>query len=362
MGAVETTAVPFADGTNISAYLYLIEDPGRDLAIRDVAGRTTEWKPNVTGYVNLGYTRSAYWFRVDIDNPRRSERTALLEMISRVSTLSISTFPTLAGDSAKRGRVTVASSNRGRLETRIFFSPDAGARHFNGVHEGPERRLPPFYRAIVYRAGIRREKNRLLPRLWLLYGMLFLVVGFICSCTSSSGSPCICISRSSHRRSFFYQISHRGYAFQFLLARTALVGQRRASLADEPARPVRSALRACVMETRTAALADGQDIFTLRVRTVSDGGRPCVRAAGAPVPADDIRAVDGVRHLVIIHTGNAFRRGNRFARYFLAGMGGVVLFTVVGTLTAFGRLPLNFFTEWSTELGFLWLVFSASAV
>ncbi|MGV7931238.1 MAG: 7TM diverse intracellular signaling domain-containing protein [Spirochaetota bacterium] len=65
--------------------------------------------------------------------------------------------------------------------------------------------------------------------------------------------------------------------------------------------------------------------------------------------------------LVIIHTGNAFRRGNRFARYFLSGMGGVALFTVVGTLTAFGRLPLNFFTEWSTELGFLWLVFSASA-
>ncbi|RPI95842.1 MAG: hypothetical protein EHM32_04735 [Spirochaetales bacterium] len=69
--AGELMSVLSSNGANIPADLYYLEDPNRDLTIREIAGRPVKWKNNENRYVNFGYSRSAYWFRVDIHNPRK---------------------------------------------------------------------------------------------------------------------------------------------------------------------------------------------------------------------------------------------------------------------------------------------------
>ncbi len=361
-GAVETTEVQFADGTDISANLYFIEDPDRDLAIRDVAGPTTGWRPNVAGYVNLGYTRSAYWFRVDIDNPRGSERTALLEM----------DFPSLdfVDLYVPDGRGGFSETRTG--DRRVFESRPIGDPNFlfplslkSGISTVYMRVLNAgslrFTARLYTERGFVEKKNRLLPRLWLLYGMLFLVVGFYLFVYLLLRKSVYLHFALFASTLFLYQISHRGYAFQFLWPGQPWWANVSLPLLMNLLGMFGAFFVRAIMETRTAAprtdrifLLFGYVLFPMAAGlAIVLPARLCLQMTYALLMA--------FATLVIIHTGNAFRRGNRFARYFLSGMGGVALFTVVGTLTAFGRLPLNFFTEWSTELGFLWLVFSASA-
>ncbi|MCP4135967.1 MAG: PAS domain-containing protein [bacterium] len=53
--------------------LEFIEDPGKSLKIDAVSTGTCDWKPVKKDFINFGYTKSAYWFRLSIENKSGEE-------------------------------------------------------------------------------------------------------------------------------------------------------------------------------------------------------------------------------------------------------------------------------------------------
>jgi hypothetical protein len=56
------------DSQPLTAQLDQLEDPTRQLTIEQVARQPLPFTPVATDYLNLGYTSSAYWFRLRLRN------------------------------------------------------------------------------------------------------------------------------------------------------------------------------------------------------------------------------------------------------------------------------------------------------
>lgn len=360
--AVESAGASCENGVNISASLYYFEDTNGDLTIREIADGPVEWTHNENRYVNLGYSRSAYWFRADIHNSRQTRREVLLEI--DFPSLDLVDFHVPDGrggfDKVETGDLRVFESRPIRdpnFLIPVSLEPGASTVYMRVLSAGSLR----FTVRLFTWPKFLEKKNLVLPRLWLLYGMLFLVAGFYMFAYALLRKPVYLYFALFASTLFLYQIAHRGYAFQFLWpglpwwANAALpVTMNLLGLFGALFARAIMDLRASSPGTDRLFILFGYVLFPLAaVLSLLLPARPCLQMTYALLMA--------FAFIVIIHTVFALWRGNRFARYFLAGVGGFAVFAVIGAFTAFGRLPLNFFTEWSTELGFLWLVFSASA-
>ncbi len=360
--AGESRSVLSSNGANIPADLYYLEDPNRDLTIREIAGRTAKWKNNENRYVNFGYSRSAYWFRVDIHNPRRARQEVLLEI--DFPSLDLVDFYVPDGHGGfgevKTGDLRVFESRPIRDPNFLIpvpLEPGVSTVYMRVQNNGSLRFTVRLYTG----RGFLEKKDLVLPRLWLLYGMLLLVAGFYLFVFALLRKPVYLHFALFSSTLFFYQISHRGYAFQFFWP--GLPWWANVSL------PMLMNLLGLFGALFVRAIMDTRALSPRTDRLFVVFGYVLFPLAAALSPVLPARLCLQTTYalliafatIVIIHAVSALWKGNRFALFFLAGAGGFAVFTVIGTLTAFGRLPLYFFTEWSTELGFLWLVFSASA-
>ena len=64
---------------NVTSYLDMLEDKNRSLTLSTIINseKNLFFKPIDDSTVNLGYTRSAYWFRLKLYNKNRSKPTLL---------------------------------------------------------------------------------------------------------------------------------------------------------------------------------------------------------------------------------------------------------------------------------------------
>lgn len=359
--AADPPSVPFSNGLNLSKHLSYIEDRAGTLSIEDVVRKAGEWKRSPSGFVNFGYSASTYWFRADIRNIRDSGRNAVLEI----------DFPSLDyvelySPDGSGGFSAVRTGDRRNFDSRpirdpnllfpLHLAPGVTTVYLKVRNAGSLR----FTARLYSERGYIERKNSILPRLWLLYGMFVLVAGFYFFVFALLRGRVYLYFALFASTLFLYQISHRGYAFQLLWPENPewanialpvfmnLLGMSAALF-------IRSA-----METRSASprfdrvfALFGYILFPLSAAMAFLLPlRPSLQATYLLLMV--------FAAVVIIYVLAALRKGDRFARFFIAGLGGVAVFAVIGTLTAFGSLPLNFLTEWSTELGFLWLVFAAS--
>ncbi|WP_082805283.1 diguanylate cyclase [Pseudomonas sp. BMS12] len=64
------------DGGNLSAHLQLLEDPQGSLTLEQVQGMT--FQPNMANSANFGFSSSAWWVRLTLDNPYDRHQEVLL--------------------------------------------------------------------------------------------------------------------------------------------------------------------------------------------------------------------------------------------------------------------------------------------
>jgi hypothetical protein len=133
---------------------------------------------------------------------------------------------------------------------------------------------------------------------------------------------------------FLYQISHRGYAFQLLWPENPgwanialpvfmnLLGMS-AALFIRSAMETRSASRVSTGFSRCS------DTFLFPLSAAMAFLLPLRPSLQATYLLLMVFAA-----VVIIYVLAALRKGDRFARFFIAGLGGVAVFAVIGTLTA----------------------------
>ena len=359
--AADPPSVTFGNGLNLSKHLSYIEDRAGTLSIEDVALKTGEWAKNTSGFVNFGYSPSVYWFRADIRNGPQAEGKALLE----VDFPSLDYVELYSPDKAG-GWSAVCTGDRRNFDSRpirdpnflfpLDLGPDVTTVYLRVRNAGSLR----FNARLYSERGYIERKNSILPRLWLLYGMLVLVAAFYFFIFALLRDRVYLYFALFSSILFLYQISHRGYAFQFLWPGNPEWANIALPVFMNLSGMMASFFIRSVMETRSGSprfdrllALSGFIVFPLSV------------TLAFIIPLALYLQVTYMLLMVftaavIIYFMTALRKGDRFAGYFIAGLGGVAVFAVIGTLTAFGRLPLNFLTEWSTELGFLWLVFAAS--
>ncbi|OPZ37228.1 MAG: Blue-light-activated protein [Spirochaetes bacterium ADurb.BinA120] len=353
--------VPFSNGVNLSAHLEYIEDSERKFAVGDILRMGDSWKETPGGSVNFGYSRSAYWFRARIANSGQTAASALLE----IDFPSLDLVEVYSPDGAG-GLKAVRTGDRLRFDSRpirdpnllfpLILEPGANTIYIRALNSGSLR----FSARLFSEQGYIERKNGVLPALWLLYGMLALIAGFNFFVYALLRERMYLYFALFSAILLLYQMSHRGYAFQFLWpdspewANTALPVFMNL-LGAFSALFIRSAMATDLASPR----------FNLFFRLFGYALFPLSAALAFVLPTRlsllaTYTLLFVIAAAVVIYVLTALAKGSRFVRYFGAGIGGIAVFTVMGILTALGRLPLNFFTEWSTELGFLCLVLTAS--
>ncbi|OUS29365.1 hypothetical protein A9Q99_09705 [Gammaproteobacteria bacterium 45_16_T64] len=70
---------PGTESASLGPHVYYLEDATQKLSVRDLIYGEHDWKKNKKPTVNLGFTRSAYWFRVSIQNMNIGDGLWVLE-------------------------------------------------------------------------------------------------------------------------------------------------------------------------------------------------------------------------------------------------------------------------------------------
>jgi len=347
--------------TNVTDRMSYLEDPRKEYALDDVTAPTARWAPIPSKHVNFGYTRSAYWFRLPLENPGAGPKNMLLEI----------DFPTLDHVSlykpAPGGGYMVSETGdrlpfaqREILDANFLFRLDLPAGTSTCYLRVETAGSLRFGAALIPAKVHLERKNRHLPLLWLLYGMMLLTALFTLSVFVLIRDRVYLYFALFSLGILLFQSAHRGFAFQFLWPQSTWLAN------------VCSPVFLNLMGSFSA-------LFLRHTMNTRNTGRPIDRllsllgfglfpAAAAVSPALPVNVSLPVSYyllvvyalFVIILTLYYFVKKNRFARYFLGGMSLTGAFTVFGPLTALGKLPSNALTQWSTEAGFLGLILFAS--
>ena len=78
-----------SDGQLIGPLSEYLEDPGGSLSLNDVQIENVVFRPTAMQRPGFGYTPSAYWFRFDVQNDRRTSTVALIELVSLIDSIRV---------------------------------------------------------------------------------------------------------------------------------------------------------------------------------------------------------------------------------------------------------------------------------
>ena len=348
---------------NISRSIEYLEDGSGTLGIDQVMKITDagEWKANTRGFVGFGYTRSAYWFKFTLINARTSPGRLLLEI----------DFPSLdfvdlyyPGD--RGGYGVMKTGDRLSFSTReikdrnfIFpLNPSPGdSTYYLRISNGGSLR---FSARVFSDRALLENRSLQLPVIWLLYGMILLTAIFYFFLYAFLRDRVYLYFSLFTLIVFFYQVSLRGFAFQYLWPgwpwwANAVIPVLMNMLGLFSALFLRK-----ILDTRVTSPVLHR-LFSFFVIAAF----PALTVLSLLLPFNIIVPFTyytffAFGALVIPSTVYYIMRGNRFASYFLAGGVVLVVTNITSSLTALGRLPSTLFTEWSMELGYLLLVLFSS--
>ncbi len=347
---------------NISQSLEYLEDTDGVLTLDQVREKDARaWKINNADNINFGYTRSAYWFKFIIEDVRVQHGRLLLEI----------DFPTLdyvdfyyagsrGGYEVKQTGDRRPFSTREIADSKFIFSmkPVGGSNTFYlRIDNGGSLR----FRSLIYSdSSFVEERNHYLPFFWFTYGILMFSVVFYFFLFLYLHDKIYIYFSFFTLSLILYQISYRGYAFQFLWP-----------LSPDFGNIVTLLLPSCIGLFSALFLRD-----ILNTRITSNIFHLLFSLFGLLIfPVLALLSLFLSYHMVALARYYTILlycllilpsvvyymiKGNRFARYFLSGFVILMLTNVITTLMVLDVIPSMQFIEWSNDIGFIFVIlFSA---
>ncbi len=345
---------------NISRHLdYMAAPAGPGIA--DVAGKKQPWRANDRDYIGFGYVAVPYWFRATILNPTGSAIRQMLEMDMPSLDLVELYLPdenggfhvTRAGDSLPFGERRINDPN---VVFKLNLDPGVTTLYLRVVTAGSLR-----FRARVYSiGGFFDARSRFLTLAWFIYGMMFLTSMFFLFLFLYIRDRVYLLFSMFIFSLFLFQISLRGFAFQYLWPESPWWANAAIPFFLNISVGLSAIfLRATLETSKNNPCIDRMLIvFGMAVFPAAAVLSVFLPFASIVPPSYYLAMVYGT--LLIATILYLFFRKNRFARYFLAGGAVVIIVNIISSLTALGKIPSNFFTEWSMEPAYLCLIFLAS--
>lgn len=346
---------------NITPFLLYFEDKSNHLCFEEIVTKKLRWTNLNKDYVNFGYTQSVYWFKINIINRGMEVKQFLLEI----------DFPTLDKIEVFRQNSDKTFS---KFETGDTFPFEQ--REFKDHNFIFDLKLPPGtstlylkinnfgsfrFRTLLYQTENFIEiRGKILPLLWLLYGsMVFIFILFMFLFLFSTDRNYLYFSLFTLLLLMF-QLTHRGFAFKFLWPDWPWWTNVCSPITLNLMASFGGLFYCSIMETQKTSKRIDYFLktfayFIFPINAIISLYIPLYLSL--PVT---YYLLQPMIIFLILWTIYYVVKGIRFAKYFILGILNVGFFTIIGSLTALGKLPSTVFTEWSTEFGFVGLVLFSS--
>lgn len=346
---------------NITPFLLYWEDKNNDVAFKDIVTKKDGWSVLNKQYVNFGYTRSAYWFKLNLINNSKDIKHLLLEI----------DFPTL-------DKVVIYRQNNSRMFTEFitgdtvpfnqreiqyhnFLFDLIEATGSSTVYLKISNSGSFRFKAMLYHPdSFIERKGETLSLLWVLYGsMSFIIVLFVFLFLFSYDKNYLYFALFSLLLLIF-QLTHRGFAFQFLWPEWPWWSNVCSPFVLNLMTAFCGLFYCSIMGTK-----DTNKWVDYFLKTFAVVIFPLNAIASIFIPLNISLPVtyyllQPLIIFLIIWTIYYLFKGIRFARYFVLGILNVGFFTIIGSFTALGKMPSTPLTEWSTEFGFVGLILFSS--
>ncbi len=347
---------------NITGSLEYLEDRSGSISFEQAAGSGSSLWSSVSGdSINFGYTRSVYWFKFSLEDKRTVKSRLLFEI----------NFPTLDYvdfyyPSVKGGYGVLKTGDRRLFNTReimdsrFIFSlnpqSDNAAYYFRVENGGSFR----FKTKIYSDSSFIQDRNRYLPIAWFIYGIVMFSGIFYFFLFLYLRDRSYLYFSFFTLSIFFYQISVRGFAFQFLWPSYPVLGNKMTILFTCLMGLFSALFLRKILDTQSnnKVLHNIFSIFGIIVF-------PILAVLSLILPYNIIslmRYYTMLLYGIMIIPSAAYymKKGNRFAVYFLSGFAFLVITNIMTSLMVLGKIELVHFSEWIIDIGFIQIILLSS--
>lgn len=350
LGAEEAFVLQQAETQDSAGRFATLEDSTGKLTIAEAAART-DWKTSVSNTANFGYTLSAYWVRIPIQNTATDPAEVFLEiaypLLDNIQLFSPGptgfverstgdTIPFRMRDVQYRNfvfRLTVPPSS-----TRIFYA--------RVQTEGTMKIPVTIHTPIAFAEKSTRE----LFVFGLYYGILLVMAlyNFFIYLSTRDSSYLFYVMFITGFSGF--AMAYTGIGFQWLWPEYPYLGNRAVPIFTGFSLAAVSLFAYTFLRLALHLPIVGRIFLVI----AAAGALICAASFRAPyqqamIPGVLLTMITSV--LLLIAGTLVFLRGERAARFFLTAWFVLLLGFVALALVAFGKIPSNFFTEYAIQIG-----------
>jgi signal transduction histidine kinase len=343
------------DGIELGRYLMVLEDPGRSLSLEDVrkAELAARFQPAKQAAPSFGYTSSAYWVRLTVDNSSASERPWLLEFAYPHTDALTLFVPDQEGRDYQRrqtGDYLPHASRDVAYRTFVFRlqEPAAGQRtYYMRVVTSSSMLLPLVAWDIP--AFFKRQPRELGP-LFFFYGVCIAMVVYNVFAFVFIRQTELLIYALHMLATVLTEFALSGHMFELVL----------------PSRPRLAELALVwsftMFQMTSCYVTDAFLELPTRHPALSRVARRIGHASWLPIPLSLVLTYHGMMTVLFVElavlTGLAcalcvylFRTRAPRMELFLFAAGVTMLGFIAQVLKTYSVLPTNFWTTWSIHIG-----------
>ncbi len=358
----------FADGVvvidnqgeyaNINGKIDFIEDQSLKLSLSDIANYSQEWKPLDQSEVSLGFSSSAYWFRLFVKNQLTEKEICFLKIGYALIDYIDFHVVSESGDIK-----TIRTGDR-----RPFSTREIEDHHFVFKIEN-KKEIQAIYIRVQSTNSLRfpfsvlsmteylKERSWIMPIYWMYYGLI-LVLLVIHLYLFIALKERVYIVFSWFLASWaLLELTHNGFAFQFFWPNT-IIFQDRALPFFVSASIVSLGTFFCYYLETAKQYPRFHKILTYGMIV------PGILIGVYSIFGDQIIASKAVlliafimSPLLLILTLYSVIKGNRLAVNLTFGFVGLLIGQLLSNLLHWGYLPLNTITDSSVQIGSAVLLF-----
>lgn len=336
-------------------HLTVLEDPAGRMTLDEVT-RTlpTQWRANTSPDLNLGYSRSAFWVRVDLRNVHATQRDWILGL--RYPLLDYLDVYVVT----PQGQVTSHQTG----DRRPFDTRPIAERNFFFPLTLPPGQQATLYLRVQSQGSLQAPLTLSTPTSWQeAIGQEHVLLGVYSGALLAMLVYNLLLFISLRERTYLYYVAYlasfgltqlvfNGMAYQFLWPNSPNWGNRAA--------PIFMGLTGLLLTlfSRDFLSLKQNWLAADRVVRVSLWLFAVVMVGGMVLDymipirfGTAITILSPVMHLII--TAVMLRRGYRLAQYFLAAFGGLLIGIALAALQAYSVLGTSIWTEYSLQIGSL---------
>ncbi|HOO73082.1 MAG TPA: 7TM diverse intracellular signaling domain-containing protein [Spirochaetota bacterium] len=202
---------------NLSPHMLYYQDRAGSLSFEDVSQKETVWEPLSAKSVNFGFTRSAYWFKIIVDNQTGDDFPCYIEIPYPIINYIDLYYPGAKGGyEVKQTGNHYPFSHRDVLDTTFIFSislEQGVSTLYIRIKTSSSLNFVPTLWSPV---GYVNRMNREMPLIWIYYGLLIVMAVYhLFLFVSVRESSYICYSLFITFWIFF-QMTLLGHSFHYL--------------------------------------------------------------------------------------------------------------------------------------------------